>query len=76
MTYQVVGATGGLSAREGVARADKPPVAPDPAGRFFPVACLTRTTSLGGVLTCLRRAPSPCGEGGFTQSATPHRPMP
>jgi hypothetical protein len=30
-----------LSAREGIARADKPPVAPDPAGTFSPDACLS-----------------------------------
>ena len=34
------GATGGLSAREGVTRADKPPVAPDPTGRFSLTNCL------------------------------------
>jgi ATP-dependent helicase/nuclease subunit B len=45
-----LGATGGLSAREGVTRAGKPPVAPQDRGRSFPGVCPEPSAGLGGDL--------------------------
>ena len=47
------GATGGLSARATPSRADKPPVAPDPTGRFPLTNCLYERGSQHAFLTML-----------------------